>query len=168
MCWGLLCIFIAPKGPVRTQPGCLFVPKGRVECVPLLDFVRVCRSAAPGMQVCPPADCRDFGCPGHEFAVKGVRGCGIDTAAAAAGTTFLLEFLVADRGVPALVANVTRTIRVVPRCPSGLNYCAVDKTCSVVRPRGCSLRRAQRSRATAQPVRPLSSDSIDVHVYFAM
>lgn len=105
-------------------------------CAPLVlghDAARTLGNPLSSVQVCPPADCRDFGCPGHEFAVKGVRGCGIDTAAAAAGTTFTLEFLVADRGVPALVANATRTIRVVSRCPSGLNYCAVDKTCSVVR-----------------------------------
>ena len=85
------------------------------------------------MQVCPPPDCQEFGCPGHEFAVKGIRGCGIDTAAAAVGTEMALEFLVADSGVPARVATVTRTIRVVRRCPTGINYCAEDNTCSLVR-----------------------------------
>lgn len=44
-----------------------------------------------------------------------------------------LEFLVADSGVPARVATVTRTVRIVPRCPTGINYCPADNTCSLVR-----------------------------------
>lgn len=96
------------------------------------------RRGADDVQVCPPEDCRPFGCPGHEFAAKGLRGCGIDTASAAIGTEVRLEFLVADRGVPALAATATRTIRVVQRCPQGLNYCAADHTCSVVRSVGLS------------------------------
>lgn len=85
------------------------------------------------VQVCPQEECRLFGCPGHEFAAKGLRGCGIDTASAAIGTEVRLDFLVADRGVPALTATATRTVRIVQRCPQGLNYCAADQTCSVVR-----------------------------------
>eukprot|EP00854_Cymbomonas_tetramitiformis_P008806 gene8806-10440_t len=63
---------------------------------------------------CPPAACLDVGCPGHEFATKGVQGC-LDTAAEA-GTIFEILFMVLDRGAPALNATATRTITIDSPC----------------------------------------------------
>lgn len=64
-----------------------------------------------------------FGCRGHEFPTKGVQGCGLDTANAAPGTTFALQFVVFDQHFPPQAANVTRTIHVVSPCQAGEAFC---------------------------------------------
>ena len=72
---------------------------------------------------CPPSSCAAFGCPGYEFTTKGIQGCIADTAAAAVGSTLTIPFVVYDRGSPAAVARVNRTVRVVSPCAPAQVYC---------------------------------------------
>ena len=67
--------------------------------------------------VCPPPSCLSTGCPGHQFAAKGLRGC-VDTAAAV-GSIFEVRFWVFDQQSPARNASATRTVVVVPPCAPG-------------------------------------------------
>eukprot|EP00854_Cymbomonas_tetramitiformis_P003615 gene3615-4547_t len=79
---------------------------------------------------CPPASCLDKGCDGHEFETKGVQGC-LDTGAEV-GTVFEIEFVVMDRGSPALSASATRVVTIVAACPTGEELCLEDRACSAV------------------------------------
>ncbi|KAK3269638.1 hypothetical protein CYMTET_21928 [Cymbomonas tetramitiformis] len=80
---------------------------------------------------CPPADCLDTGCPGHELAVKGLAGC-LDTGAEV-GSFFKIAFHVYDSDVPPnAAAVVTRTITIEPPCTEDENYCVEDGRCSAV------------------------------------
>jgi hypothetical protein len=71
---------------------------------------------------CPPASCMDRGCPGHEFASKGLSGC-LNTSAPV-GATFAVPFVVLDGAQPPQSASVTRTVTVLPPCAAGLFWCA--------------------------------------------
>ncbi len=68
---------------------------------------------------CPPASCLPFGCPGHEFVIKGIQGCGVNTLSGAVGAQFALQFVVFNSAQPALSANVSRTIIVASPCSLG-------------------------------------------------
>ncbi|KAK3274238.1 hypothetical protein CYMTET_17570 [Cymbomonas tetramitiformis] len=94
---------------------------------------------------CPPAACLDVGCPGHEFATKGVQGC-LDTAAEA-GTIFEILFMVLDRGAPALNATATRTITIDSPCEAGQELCLEDRVCSST---PCDVRASMQSALTAR------------------
>ncbi|KAK3252741.1 hypothetical protein CYMTET_37988 [Cymbomonas tetramitiformis] len=76
---------------------------------------------------CPPENCLASGCPGHEFAVKGVEGC-VDTSADP-GTVFEVLFAVLDSAVPANLAVVSRIVTIDPPCADGAELCA-DGECS--------------------------------------
>lgn len=84
---------------------------------------------------CPPEDCLPFGCPGHEFATKGLAGC-VDTAAAE-GTVFAVRFVVfGTAGFPPPNASAVRTVAIGAPCPPGQAYCggacAAVPDCSVL------------------------------------
>eukprot|EP00798_Chlamydomonas_sp_ICE-L_P031297 gene31297-6445_t len=69
---------------------------------------------------CPPADCLDAGCPGHEFIKKGIVDCGVDTSAD----------VVFDSGTPPLRSQISRSIIIGEPCEKGTNYC--DGICTEV------------------------------------
>lgn len=71
------------------------------------------------MLSCPPEDCLPYGCPGHEFARKGLKGC-LDTAAAE-GVLFAVDFVVINSAGG--TAKATRTVAIAPPCGSGETYC---------------------------------------------
>jgi hypothetical protein len=89
--------------------------------------------------VCPPSNCVKFGCSAgqlrlHMFALTGLKGCGIDTLAPA-GTRFVIDFWIWDRGSPMLNATVNRTLVMTPACTrqeapymckdnNGLTFCS--------------------------------------------
>ncbi|KAK3254277.1 hypothetical protein CYMTET_36504 [Cymbomonas tetramitiformis] len=81
---------------------------------------------------CPPTDCLDQGCPGHEFVTKGVDGC-LSTSAEV-GTIFQLQFIVFDEAIPSNTATVTRLITITQPCDDGNVWCAefVGSECSSV------------------------------------
>ena len=70
---------------------------------------------------CPPAACLDVGCPGHEFATKGLAGC-LDTFAAV-GTVFRVPYVVLDSAVPPNMATAERLVTLVSPCEEEENYC---------------------------------------------
>ncbi|KAK9804848.1 hypothetical protein WJX72_008548 [[Myrmecia] bisecta] len=85
---------------------------------------------------CPPAACLAQGCPGHEFRVKGLQGCGLDKMASI-GQSIPITFMVFDTGVPPLNASMTRTVTIAPPCASGQSFClktgsTIDHFCSQV------------------------------------
>ncbi|KAK3276613.1 hypothetical protein CYMTET_15331 [Cymbomonas tetramitiformis] len=94
---------------------------------------------------CPPQDCQDVGCPGHEFASKGVEGC-IDTTGEV-GTTLVLTFTVFDDAIPANVASINRTLTIVSPCPEGEELCA-DGACSTA---DCATREQLLQASTTLP-----------------
>ena len=71
---------------------------------------------------CPPESCAKFGCPGHEFSVKGISGCGVDVYARM-GTVVTVEFVVWDLSIPAQRASATRQYVIVTPCETGEIYC---------------------------------------------
>eukprot|EP00798_Chlamydomonas_sp_ICE-L_P009233 gene9233-16381_t len=71
---------------------------------------------------CPPADCLDAGCPGHEFINKGIKDCGVDTSADV-GTVYTIMFMVFDSGTPPLSSQISRSIIIGEPCATGTNYC---------------------------------------------
>ncbi|KAK3262721.1 hypothetical protein CYMTET_28429, partial [Cymbomonas tetramitiformis] len=79
---------------------------------------------------CPPQECLEVGCPGHEFAVKGIEGC-LSTEAAV-GTIFEVEFLVFDSAIPPNSARATRTVTIVAPCAEEHHYCEDDDICTAV------------------------------------
>eukprot|EP00798_Chlamydomonas_sp_ICE-L_P013353 gene13353-19195_t len=78
---------------------------------------------------CPPADCLDSGCPGHEFINKGIKDCGVDTSADV-GTVYTITFMVFDSGTPPLSSQISRSIIIGKPCEPGTNYC--DGICTEV------------------------------------
>ena len=81
-----------------------------------------------------------FGCRGHDFGTKGVRGCALDTAHAAVGTTFTLKFMVFDNQFPPKSANVTRTLHIVSPCQAAEAFCpSLSPQCGTS---GCAVRHA--------------------------
>lgn len=80
----------------------------------------------PRVLSCPPESCLPSGCPGHEFAKKGVVGC-LNTSAAE-GAVFAIDFVVfsAD-AVPPAMAKATRVVQIGPPCKQGLFFC--DGSC---------------------------------------
>ncbi|KAK3237339.1 hypothetical protein CYMTET_52578, partial [Cymbomonas tetramitiformis] len=83
---------------------------------------------------CPPASCLDIGCPGHEWAKKGLEGC-VNTSAAV-GSIFNIDFVVFDSAIPANFHAATRVVGIIQPCAVGEELCA-DLTCSSV---DCELR----------------------------
>ncbi|KAK3289149.1 hypothetical protein CYMTET_3420 [Cymbomonas tetramitiformis] len=83
---------------------------------------------------CPPASCIEVGCPGHEWAAKGLAGC-INTSAPV-GTLFEVQFVVFDFAMPRQMASAVRTVAIVQPCNSGETVCS-DHTCSSI---DCDLR----------------------------
>ena len=84
---------------------------------------------------CPPQECLPFGCPGHELYVKGLAGCGVDTASAPVGATFNITFTVFDHHRPPGYASIQRTLTIAASpCPAGQFYCpaATDSICSPI------------------------------------
>ncbi|KAK3233264.1 hypothetical protein CYMTET_56422 [Cymbomonas tetramitiformis] len=79
--------------------------------------------------VCPPSSCIAVGCPGHEWAIKGLQGC-INTSARV-GTVFEVEWIVFDSGMLAQNASVTRLISIIQPCNLGETLCD-DLTCSSI------------------------------------
>ncbi|KAK3270208.1 hypothetical protein CYMTET_21381 [Cymbomonas tetramitiformis] len=79
--------------------------------------------------VCPPSSCIAVGCPGHEWAIKGLQGC-INTSAPV-GTVFEVEWVVFDSGMLAQNASVTRLISIIQPCNLGETLCD-DLTCSTI------------------------------------
>ena len=63
---------------------------------------------------CPPASCLDRGCPGHEFALKGLSGC--LNVSAPVGTTFNISFLVLDSAQPPNINTTSRLVTIVDPC----------------------------------------------------
>jgi hypothetical protein len=83
---------------------------------------------------CPPPSCALFGtgCNGHQFAVKGLRGCVVSTRAAV-GTVFPILFLVFDDAMPPANATATRFVTIVDPCPRlGQVHCEHDGLCGVL------------------------------------
>ena len=72
---------------------------------------------------CPPQACLAYGCAGHEYTVKGLQGCGVDTVNAPVDTLFEVPFMVFDHGAPAQVGNATRIVTVVSPCAASEVYC---------------------------------------------
>ncbi|KAK3288012.1 hypothetical protein CYMTET_4499, partial [Cymbomonas tetramitiformis] len=83
---------------------------------------------------CPPDSCREIGCPGHEWAAKGIEGC-LNTSAEV-GAMFQVEFLVYDSAVPSQTASLYRTITIIAPCEPDEVLCE-DLSCSSV---DCDLR----------------------------
>jgi hypothetical protein len=100
---------------------------------------------SPAVLACPPVECLTTGCPGHQFAAKGLRGC-LDTAAPV-GTVFEVAFWVFDQQSPARNATATRTVVVVEPCAPGLEYCTVDSKCGIT---ACSVREALQAEALSR------------------
>jgi hypothetical protein len=113
--------------------------------------------------VCPPAECLSIGCPGHQFATKGVRGC-LDTAAPV-GTIFEVAFWVFDQQSPARNATATRTVVVVEPCAPGLTYCDVDSKCGVA---ACAVRETIQPRRRRRRGGSASSDVIPPNLTLAV
>ncbi|KAK3268689.1 hypothetical protein CYMTET_22821 [Cymbomonas tetramitiformis] len=109
---------------------------------------------------CPPESCLSTGCPGHEWASKGLQGC-LNTSADV-GTVFDIRFVVYDSMVPAQNDSVTRVVTIVQPCSGGDELCS-DMTCS---PIPCDERDAQFSSTlddTAPPtIELLHSDPVRV------
>jgi hypothetical protein len=110
---------------------------------------------------CPPASCLPLGCPGHEFAAKGLQGCGVDTADAPIGTQFTVTFVVMLRGPPVLTANATRTLVVASPCSPGDTYCPEVNTAQQCGSSPCATRAALLAIADAHnpPFYSLQFDS---------
>ena len=84
---------------------------------------------------CPPQECLDMGCPGHEFLTKGLNGC-IDTTAPPT-TIFVINFTSYNDNIPPQYTTVARIITIVPPCPSGENLCD-DGACTTM---DCNVRK---------------------------
>jgi hypothetical protein len=110
--------------------------------------------------LCPLPQCLSTGCPGHLLVEKDIRACGLDTSnATAIGTTYLLTFVVRDKG--GLTASAHRIIEVISPCSEGSNLCS-DGFCHSM---DCStiekLKLFKEVAAEAQPIMlllPFSGD----------
>ncbi|KAK3233701.1 hypothetical protein CYMTET_56024 [Cymbomonas tetramitiformis] len=98
---------------------------------------------------CPPISCRHLGCPGHEWAAKGIEGC-LNTSAEV-GTMFQVEFLVFDNAVPSQAASVHRTVTIIAPCESQEILCE-DLSCSSV---DCHLRDSLLTEPTGDVAPPV-------------
>ncbi|KAK3267920.1 hypothetical protein CYMTET_23548 [Cymbomonas tetramitiformis] len=103
---------------------------------------------AARLLACPPASCLSYGCPGHEWATKGLSGC-INTTAEV-GTVFEIEFVVFDSMVPAQNGSAVRFVTITQPCASGEELCS-DMTCSPV---SCAERDAVFSSSVDDTIRP--------------
>ncbi|KAK3250934.1 hypothetical protein CYMTET_39709 [Cymbomonas tetramitiformis] len=103
---------------------------------------------AARLLACPPASCLSYGCPGHEWATKGLLGC-INTTAEV-GTVFEINFVVFDSMVPAQNDSATRFVTITQPCASGEELCS-DMTCSPV---SCAERDAVFSSSVDDTIRP--------------
>lgn len=74
---------------------------------------------------CPPESCLAYGCPGHEFEVKGLQGCPLDVNATIS-SFFNLTFVVYDSAIPPNMAAVSRMVTIMSPCEEGMNYCELD------------------------------------------
>ncbi|KAK3235730.1 hypothetical protein CYMTET_54090 [Cymbomonas tetramitiformis] len=98
---------------------------------------------------CPPESCLDTGCPGHEFATKGIDGC-LDLGAEP-GSVLELLFVVFDDALPANMATTRRIITVAPPCETGYELCS-DGVCSGV---ACEQRMRLLSDSTPDSTPPV-------------
>lgn len=85
--------------------------------------------------MCPPLSCVQSckSCSGHELKNKGVHGC-VNTSAAA-GTSFLIQFVTCDKWSPPSNAVATRIIVINNPCPNGESFCfgaCYNLTCEAV------------------------------------
>ena len=66
-----------------------------------------------------------FGCRGHEFASKGLQGCGVATRSAAVGAEFSFDFVAIRSNADGSVttARATRVVRVASPCARGEVHC---------------------------------------------
>lgn len=86
-------------------------------------------SCAPQILACAPELCLPYGCPKYRFNDVGLQGCGIDSAAAAVGSMFQVNFSIFDNHVPPLFSSVSRIVTVVTPCGTGEELCD-DGSCS--------------------------------------
>eukprot|EP00892_Ulva_mutabilis_P012434 jgi/Ulvmu1/9563/UM053_0052.1 len=115
---------LVPQG--QTYMACTAGMIDRAElCEPGVNVsVSVGSSAAVRVLACPPDACLPLGCTGHEFAQKGIRGCGVTPASSPIGTTFSIDFVAFDPASPGRTVTVTRTVTVVSPCTPVELYCA--------------------------------------------